>query len=114
AVAALEPEGYREGNELEATAKATGAEDDEGHPRHDGRHGEPFDPVALHDGVNDDHERTGGPADLHARPAQGRDEEPGDDRREESALRRDAARDRERDRERQRDDPDEYAGDRVR
>src|SRR5213079_795481 len=111
--AAREPDGDRVGDELDRAAQTHDAEDDEDHTRHHGRRREPFDPVALDDGVDDHHEGPGGPADLDARPAQRRDQEPGDDRREEAALRRDAARDRERDRERQRHDADDHPRDRV-
>src|SRR2546425_8187474 len=112
--AAREPDGDRVGDELDRAAQAHDAEDDEDHARHHGRGREPFDPVALYDGVDDHHEGPRRPADLDARPAQRRDQEPGDDRREEPALRRDAARDRERDRERQRHDADDDPRDRVR
>src|SRR5439155_15241719 len=112
--AAREPDGDGVGDELDRAAQAHDAEDDEDHTRHHGRRRESFDPVALYDGVDDHHEGPRRPADLDARPAQRRDQEPGDDRREEPTLRRDAARDRERDRERQRHDADDDPRDRVR
>ena len=65
--------------------------------------------VLLHDAVDDDDERAGRAADLHARAAERGDEEAGDDRGLEAALRRHPARDRERDRERKRDDADDDA-----
>ena len=69
--------------------------------------------VLLHDAVDDHDERAGGPADLHPRAAERRDQEAGDDRGVEAAVRRDAAGDGERDRQGQRDDADDHPGDRV-
>ena len=66
--------------------------------------------VALHDAVDDDDEGTGGPADLHAGAAQRRDQDAGDDGREDALLGLDARRDRKRHGQWQRDDADSDAG----
>ena len=60
--------------------------------------------------VDDDDERAGRAADLHARAAERGDEESGDDGGLEAAVRRYAAGDGERDRQWQRDDADDDAG----
>ena len=62
---------------------------------------------------DDDDESAGRPADLHPRAAQRRDQEAGDDRRNQPLARAGAAGDAERHGERQRDDGDGEAGDEV-
>ena len=81
-----------------------------GHERRDGEAGHA---VPLDDGVDDDHERAGGPADLHTRAAERGNQEAGDDGGVDALRRRHAARDTERDRERQRDDADDHSGRQV-
>ena len=83
------------------------------HAGGDRAHDEVGDAV-LHDDRVDDHDvGAGRPADLHARPAEQRDQEAGDDRGEDAGLRRDARGDRERHGERERDDADRDAGDEI-
>ena len=88
-------------------------DDDEDHAGHERRDDEAVDAELLHDAVDDDDERAGRSADLDARAAERRDEEAGDDRGVEPAIRRDAAGDRERDGEWERDDADDHSGGEV-
>jgi len=69
--------------------------------------------MLLHDRVDDHHERTGGSADLHARAAECRDHEAGDDGRVQAALGCHTARDRERYGERQGYDADNDTRDQI-
>ena len=59
-------------------------EEDAGHERRDD---EPVEAVLLDDAVDDDDERAGRAADLDARAAERGDEEAGDDRGLEAAIR---------------------------
>src|SRR5881398_1669263 len=111
--AAGETDGHGEGDELDRTAQAHQAEQEQDHARHQGGGGQPVHAMLLDDRVHDDDECAGRTADLDARAAQRRDEEPGHDRGEQAPLGSDAARDRERDRERQRDDADDHPRDYV-
>src|SRR5206468_3351077 len=87
-----------------------GDQDEAGQQRRDHQS---IDAVLQHDARHDDHERAGGPADLHAGAAEQRDEKARDDGGVEPALRAEPARDRERDGQRQRDDADDDAGNQV-
>src|SRR5690606_42110239 len=100
--------------DLDGARQLDQTQDDQDRAGHDRRDDQPVQPVRLDDPVDDHYERTGRAADLDARAAQERDQEPGDDRREEPALGTYAARDRERDRERERHDPDDRAGREIR
>src|SRR6185369_2081327 len=93
------------------------------HPRqaHDdedraGDHGADDEAVVAelrHDAVDDDHERAGRSADLHAAAAEGGDQEAGDDGGVETALGWNSGGDGEGERQRKRDDADDDAGDQV-
>ena len=100
----------RERDEFDHRAEPREPEGDRISAGHQGRDHQAVDPVALDDPVDDHHERAGRPADLHPRSAEHGDQESGDDRGVEPALRRDAAGDGERDSQRQRDDPDDDTG----
>ena len=86
------------------------AEREQEHAGEHGRDQQVGDAVALDDAVDDDDEGARRAADLHARAAERRDQEAGDDRGEDSLLGLDAAGDRERHRQRQGDDADGEAG----
>src|SRR2546428_834323 len=111
---AREADGHGVGDELDRTAQPREAEAHQDDARHEGRHREPFHPVALDDCVDDHDEGARRPADLHARAPQRRDDESRDDRGEQPALGTDPARDREGDGERECDDTDDDPGDQIR
>ena len=67
----------------------------------------------MHDAVDDDDERAGRSADLHAAAAERGDQKAGDDGGVETALGRDAGGDGKRQRQRKRNDPDHDSGDDV-
>ena len=66
-------------NERDGVTELRDAHDDEDHAGHERGDGEAIDTVLLHDAVDDHDECAGGSADLHARSAQQRDQEAGDD-----------------------------------
>ncbi|HZS59908.1 MAG TPA: hypothetical protein VFA43_11615, partial [Gemmatimonadaceae bacterium] len=78
--------------------------------RHDGGDRQAIDAVSLHDGVDDDHERAGRPADLNPRSSERGDQEAGNDRGVKAPVGCDPAGDSERDREWERDDANDHAG----
>src|SRR5438034_6230944 len=104
---AREPDGDGIGDELDGAAQPRQPEAHEDDARHQGRHGEPLHPMALHDRIDDHDERARRPADLYARAAQCGDEESRDDGGEQPALGAHSARNREGDGERERHDPDD-------
>ena len=104
--AGCEPHHDRVGHELDHVPQAGEPHEDHESARHHRRHREAVVAVGLDDPVDEHDEGTGGATDLDAASAQSRDQEPGDDRREEPLLGPHTARDRERQRERQRHDPD--------
>jgi hypothetical protein len=97
-------------NELDDSAELRGAEDDEEHTGHDRGDEESVDPILLDDAVHDHDERARRSADLHARAAERRNQEPGDDGGPQAAIWRDSAGDREGNRQRQGNDSDDDSG----
>ena len=81
--AGREPARDRVRDELDHGPHPGQAHDDEHDPGHDGRQEEPVVAVALDDQEHDRHEGGRRAGDLHPAAAEGRDDEPGDDRREE-------------------------------
>ncbi len=73
----------------------------------------PSTPVLLHDRVHDHNERARRAADLHARPAERRDQKSAHDRREQTPLGADPTRNREGDGEGQRYDADDDTGSHI-
>jgi hypothetical protein len=62
------------------------AHQEQQHPGHGRADQQVGQAIALEDAVDDDDEGPGRPADLHARPAQGRDQQPGNDGRDQPLL----------------------------
>src|SRR5690606_25281337 len=111
--AGREPHRHRVGDVADEGAEAGQPHRHEEPPRHERGDGEPVVSELLDDRVDEDDEGARGPADLDPAPAEGRDEEAGDDGGVEPLLRRDAGGDGEGDGERERDDADDEAGGEV-
>jgi hypothetical protein len=81
-----EPNRHRIRYVLNDRPQARDAHDDQQHAGHEGRDGEPVVPEALDNAVDDDDERAGGAADLHAAAGERGDHEARDDRGEQPLL----------------------------
>ena len=78
----------RSRNELDGSAEAGCAHDDQEYPRHYRAHEQAVDAVDGDDARDYDHEGAGRTANLHFRSAQGGDQETGDDGTVDACLRR--------------------------
>ena len=111
--AVREADDDRARDEADGDAHAGEPHDDQHDAGHHRAHEQAVDAVLRDDAGDDDDERAGRPGNLHARTAQRRDDEAGDDGAVDAGLWRQAGGDRERHGERQRHQADGDAGGHV-